>query len=1032
MPKAFRGLMSIMCPILVFLSLMFIFCPLTVFAANNAQFVSQNVPQTMAAGQTYTVSVTMKNTGTTTWTASGNYRLGSQNPRDNLIWGGRILLGSAESVAPGQIKTFTFNVKAPATPGTYNFQWQILQESIEWFGEKTPDIAINVATNLIDTLPFFLKAADNYDTVLSSYQPDILGSGVHTVYYAVNGDLGGSHNIDMFQVKFNNPDAFDWWQYRASDQTIYHMYDMAETSDQYRWVLNPGIWLPRFMSSSLNPIDVSYGTVTTYGKPGDNTQIDPPAVWTGPMPYKIWFTYYPSYDFGGDVGSLEAIGFLWDYRERNNNTGGAEELILTKEYGFTSWKAFDHNLNVVGGGPFSYVLHTSSYAEPNFNCVAPHPYIPAAQGTSKYIPSDTPSCQNQCFSIGAKQCSGNGVQTCGNYDSDSCLEWSGVTACTAGQTCSNGACASQNSGNQTIDILPYLLKSDDTYGAAGAVGPTNFDMRQIRYHNANGDIDIFWLKWGSAKTYEWWQYRASDQSLYHMFDPWLANDRCGRWTMRPGKMANRYMAVGESMLEDTTFYYYDNSLWNPNATIYTVNYQVSPPLCPTSIRTSLHQPHYWTLTEAGNKNFGGDIGNADYIALTWSEEAAGPGGRGERFIFAKGYGWIGWEDTRAGTPLGLWPYVNRNAPAAKPDFSVVVPNPYIPSVQEYSLGLCRNDSECSSGNCNSGTCCSAGQCGWGGDGKNWAAECVASSQIRENVYARLVCRSGTWKVAANGWGCSSFECDSGLNKVIVNGPCYCRSACGVDVGVAQSCASGEACPSGTSCNNMACCPPGTCGIGGPPYFTTQCMASGQVRENSWARFVCDNGTWKVPLYGWGCGTLNCQQGTCVDVGGGITYCKDAAPIPSSASGVTYDTCNACLGTCKSCASQGFSCGTVSDKCGGVVYCGSCGVNQTCRSGQCMSINLTKIKLTCPSTCQVGQRCTCVEYSCPSGIILLKNMAGKPINILNLVRSGDFPIKFFSSAPYSRSFFTVEKGTVRIMEVCFERIISVVNKEVAII
>lgn len=52
----------------------------------------------------------------------------------------------------------------------------------------------------------------------------------------------------------------------------------------------------------------------------------------------------------------------------------------------------------------------------------------------------TGTCANDCAS-GAKQCSGNGYQVCGNYDSDSCLEWSKTTDCWSGQVCSSpGSC----------------------------------------------------------------------------------------------------------------------------------------------------------------------------------------------------------------------------------------------------------------------------------------------------------------------------------------------------------------------------------------------------------------------------------------------------------------------------------------------------------------------------------------------------------------------------------------------------------------
>lgn len=51
-------------------------------------------------------------------------------------------------------------------------------------------------------------------------------------------------------------------------------------------------------------------------------------------------------------------------------------------------------------------------------------------------------CTNICITNGTKQCSGNGYQTCGNYDSDVCLEWSNVTSCLTGKTCSSGICSS--------------------------------------------------------------------------------------------------------------------------------------------------------------------------------------------------------------------------------------------------------------------------------------------------------------------------------------------------------------------------------------------------------------------------------------------------------------------------------------------------------------------------------------------------------------------------------------------------------------
>ena len=54
-----------------------------------------------------------------------------------------------------------------------------------------------------------------------------------------------------------------------------------------------------------------------------------------------------------------------------------------------------------------------------------------------------PACTNECNN-GEKQCSGNGYKTCGNFDSDSCLEFSSaITNCASNQICSNGQCVNQ-------------------------------------------------------------------------------------------------------------------------------------------------------------------------------------------------------------------------------------------------------------------------------------------------------------------------------------------------------------------------------------------------------------------------------------------------------------------------------------------------------------------------------------------------------------------------------------------------------------
>jgi hypothetical protein len=128
-----------------------IFLPMFTFATNGngAQFVSQKVPASMIAGQTYSVFVMMKNTGTADWAEESGYRLGSQNPRDNDIWGagGRVDLLASESVAVRSIKIFNFNIIAPSVPGNYDFQWKMLRENVEWFGDVSANVLVNVVAS---------------------------------------------------------------------------------------------------------------------------------------------------------------------------------------------------------------------------------------------------------------------------------------------------------------------------------------------------------------------------------------------------------------------------------------------------------------------------------------------------------------------------------------------------------------------------------------------------------------------------------------------------------------------------------------------------------------------------------------------------------------------------------------------------------------------------------------------------------------------------------------------------------------------
>src|SRR5262245_39732543 len=91
----------------------------------------------------------MMNNGTTTWTSADSYHLGSYNPYDNWTWQrNRVALDAGESIAPVAQKQFTFSVTALSTPGVYNFQWEMVQDGVEWFGVPSPNVVVTTAVEI--------------------------------------------------------------------------------------------------------------------------------------------------------------------------------------------------------------------------------------------------------------------------------------------------------------------------------------------------------------------------------------------------------------------------------------------------------------------------------------------------------------------------------------------------------------------------------------------------------------------------------------------------------------------------------------------------------------------------------------------------------------------------------------------------------------------------------------------------------------------------------------------------------------------
>jgi VCBS repeat protein len=147
----------------------------------------------------YLVEVTMLNTGTTTWTSANGYKLGSQSPANNTIWGAsREALPT--TVSPGQQVKISFSARKTifgGPPWFVNFQWQMVQDSgVGFFGEKTPTGQISTgvwlplvgpsgATFVSQSVPSLMFAGQNYPVSITMNNP-----GSNTWTSAGNYKLG--------------------------------------------------------------------------------------------------------------------------------------------------------------------------------------------------------------------------------------------------------------------------------------------------------------------------------------------------------------------------------------------------------------------------------------------------------------------------------------------------------------------------------------------------------------------------------------------------------------------------------------------------------------------------------------------------------------------------------------------------------------------------------------------------------------------------------------------------------------------------
>ncbi|MCF8379596.1 MAG: T9SS type A sorting domain-containing protein [Bacteroidales bacterium] len=208
---------------------------------NESVFISQELP-TLTPGETISVSIIMKNAGTTSWTKNGGYKLGFPGSVDSAVWGlSRVELDVDEEINPNEEKTFSFDIRVPVDNGQYIFQWQMMEEGIEWFGSKT-DIEIlriggegiylddcdqltdwkstaSLILNGVDKqqgancIEFTGSGTDEYKKVFST--PYFSGGSVNSTvlqfwYYTSDPSKMGTNQVELGSGGKNDADEYNW------------------------------------------------------------------------------------------------------------------------------------------------------------------------------------------------------------------------------------------------------------------------------------------------------------------------------------------------------------------------------------------------------------------------------------------------------------------------------------------------------------------------------------------------------------------------------------------------------------------------------------------------------------------------------------------------------------------------------------------------------------------------------------------------------------------------------------------------------
>ncbi|NTU69699.1 hypothetical protein HGB13_02655 [bacterium] len=168
----------------------------------NYQFISQSASKNLNGlipGEEVTLGLVVKNTGTLTWTKSGQttVNLGTSNPNDrvspfyNASWinNARPTTFNEVEVRPGENATFEWVVTAPNSPNaSYREHYNVVMEGISWMPAVNFNYYIYVAGNSIDV------------TSTASYDLNLI-DGQHITTFAGNTNTAVYYQNNLYTLR---------------------------------------------------------------------------------------------------------------------------------------------------------------------------------------------------------------------------------------------------------------------------------------------------------------------------------------------------------------------------------------------------------------------------------------------------------------------------------------------------------------------------------------------------------------------------------------------------------------------------------------------------------------------------------------------------------------------------------------------------------------------------------------------------------------------------------------------------------------